>query len=236
MSKAYKHIDINADLGEGYDLYSDAEPKGIMPYITSANIACGFHAGSYTLMDQTVQMAIKHKVKVGAHPGYPDPAGFGRKAIDYSIEALRGQFLYQIGALKAITEYRGTKLNHVKPHGAFYHLASSDSMVAKMIAETMASIDPTMALVGMYDSECRLAAEHFGIPFLSEVFADRRYDVSGQLVDRQEQGAIISKPVEGIEQIKDMLRDEKVVDTICVHGDNVESLAFAKAVYTLIKE
>jgi UPF0271 protein len=185
-------LDINADMGEGYGAYRVGDDKKLMSYISSANIACGFHAGDYLIMDRTVSWAIDRKVKIGAHPGYPDLAGFGRRAMAYSLEELQAQLLYQIGALKEMVQYKGGQLNHIKPHGALYHLATSHKGVAIMMAETLASIDGDLSLVGMYESEMRLAAEKCGIPYLNEVFADRRYKDNGQLVDRSEKDAVIT--------------------------------------------
>ncbi|MBN2898972.1 MAG: LamB/YcsF family protein [Clostridia bacterium] len=229
-----KNIDINADMGEGYGIYKVGDDAALMPYITSANIACGFHAGDYNTMHKTVGLAQENKLKIGAHPGYPDRMEFGRKAMHYDLEVLRAQLLYQLGALDAMIRYRGGQLHHVKPHGAFYHLATSDKAVAEMIAETVAAMGQDIALVGMYEAEMRLAASKYGLPYKSEIFADRRYQKNGLLVPRDQADAVITDVDEGIAQIKALLTGGYPVDTICVHGDNRESLIFAKAIYDMV--
>lgn len=240
-------IDINADVGEGYGIYRFGSDEQLMGSITSANIACGFHAGDYQLMDQTILMAKEHGVKVGAHPGYPDRYGFGRREIQYSLDEIRNQLLYQIGAIKSIAAYRGMKLNHIKPHGALYNKAARDYKIAKLIIDVVGFFGDEIALIGLSGSEMYHAAKSSGIPFLSEVFADRRYTDEGLLVPRNQANSTIESIEESLSQVKAIV-DSGVVqsinnrevmikaDTICVHGDTEKSSSLAKEIYLLLKE
>lgn len=240
-----KIIDINADVGEGYGIYRFGSDQELMKSITSANIACGFHAGDYQLMDQTILLAKQHDVKVGAHPGYPDRYGFGRKEMNYSLDEIRNQLLYQIGAIKSLASYRGMKLNHIKPHGALYNKASKDEKTAKLIAEIVGFLGGGIALIGLSGSEMDHAAKMSGIPFLSEVFVDRRYTDDGLLVARSQSNSSIESIEASLEQVKTILDKGMVrsinnkevrlkADTICVHGDTEKSSALARQIYLLL--
>jgi len=241
-----KQIEINADIGEWENNLGRITDEEIMPYITSANIACGFHAGHYDVMDQTVQLAIKHKVKIGAHPGYPDKEGFGRLSKNYSESEIRNQMLYQIGALQGIARYRGATLNHVKPHGALYNQGAQDYKIARAIAESIASFGETVYLIGLPESELTVAADKIGVPFMNEVFSDRHYEADGTLVARSKTNALIESITEVKKHIESIVQKREIVavsgeivaiqaDTICVHGDGKESVEIAKMIYNYLK-
>jgi UPF0271 protein len=240
-------IDINCDLGENTRTGITSNDEGIMSYITSANIACGFHAGDPLTILKTIELAKKFGVGIGAHPGYKDQEGFGRRSIQLSHEELRASIIYQVGALKSIAETLGEKLQHVKPHGALYNSASADFDIAMVIAAAVKDIDSTLILFGLSGSEMIRAAEKTGLSYASEVFADRAYNDDGSLVPRDKPGAVINSTGQVIDRVVKMI-NEKVVetisgkiipvqaDTICIHGDNYMALDFAKSLYSLLKE
>jgi UPF0271 protein len=234
-------IDINCDLGESYGIYKIGNDEAIMPFISSANIACGFHAGDPQTILKTIIMAIKNNVAIGAHPGYPDLEGFGRRPMKLGNDEIRASILYQVGAIKSIAETCGGRLQHVKPHGALYNSASKDYDLAMVIAVAIKDIDSSLILVGMAGSEMIRAADKTGLVSASEFFADRSYNDDGTLVSRYFPGAVINDTRKVVERAVIVL-NEKVVetisgktipihaDTICIHGDgkrafeHVESL------------
>jgi UPF0271 protein len=232
-------IDINCDLGE-YDVSGVPEnDSAIMPFITSANIACGLHAGNPAIIDRTVQLAIEHDTGIGAHPGYPDREGFGRRSLQLSYDELRASLIYQIGAVKTIAEAYGTVLRHVKPHGALYNEASLDYNKAILIAHTIMEMDPALILVGLAGSQLLKAAGVIGLPCASEVFADRAYDDDGKLLSRDRPDAVLHDTEVVIDRALMMIRNKIVesvsgkiipiaADTICIHGDNEMAPVFAK--------
>ena len=232
-------IDLNCDLGESFGPWKMGNDENIMPYITSVNIACGFHAGDPLTIEKTIQLALKYGVGIGAHPGYPDLKGFGRRPMQMTPEELRASILYQVGAIKSMAEASGGKLRHVKPHGALYNLASIDSGLAKVIVRAVKDIDNSLILIGLSQSEMIRAAEEEGLACASEVFADRTYNDDGSLVSRNIHGAILYNTQQVIERVIRMV-NEKVVetvsgnfipihpDTICIHGDNEMALNFAR--------
>lgn len=241
-----KSIDINCDLGEvpGIDnLGKDAE---IMGYITSANIACGFHAGGPNVMVQTVRLAKQHGVKVGAHPGYPDLAGFGRQEMNLSPDEVAAMLLYQIGALAAICKSEKVELIHVKPHGALYNKAARDPDLAVTVAKSVRDFSKDLTLVGLAGSCLVEAGEEVGLKVLSEGFADRVYEPDGSLRSRSLPGAMITDPQEvarqGLELAekgvtarvggKDLHWD---IQTICIHGDELNAVENARALITILK-
>lgn len=232
-------IDLNCDLGE-YDVSGNLETdEAIMPFITSANIACGLHAGSPIIMERTIRMAVKHGVGIGAHPGYPDREGFGRRSLTLADDELRASILYQIGALKTIAEASGSGLQHVKPHGTLYNEASFDHKMAMVIAKSVMDIDRSLILVGLSGSQLIRAAGEIGLPFASEVFADRAYDDEGNLVPRNIPGSVLYDTDMVIERVIRMINEQVVesvsgklipvkADTICLHGDNEMAALFAR--------
>jgi len=233
------HIDINCDLGEGCGPGDTSADEAVMPFITSANIACGFHAGDPLTIEKSVLSAIRHGVGIGAHPGYPDREGFGRRPVTMSHEDLRALILYQAGAVKGITEAAGGKMQHVKPHGALYNAAASDYEMASVIAHAVKDLDKTLVLVGLSGSELIRAARDAGIPSASEVFADRAYNDDGTLVSRSIVGAVLHDTATVIERAIKMITEKTVLsvtgklipidaDTVCIHGDNEMAAAFAE--------
>ena len=240
-------IDINSDIGESfgnYKMHNDAE---IIKHITSANIACGFHAGDPLVMEKTVKLALEHNVCIGAHPGYPDLLGFGRRSIKISDDELHAMILYQVGALKTITEVLGGKLSHVKLHGAMYNDYANDYKKAKIVAKALYKISPDLIFVGLAQSQCLQAARDAGLKTANEVFADRPYNDDGSLVSRIYQGAVIQDLDVCLKQIKQMIIDKSVqsingnrieiyADSICVHGDNDCALEFLKGLNDFLTE
>jgi UPF0271 protein len=238
--------DINCDLGEMSDTGYTPGDEAVMPFITSANIACGLHAGSPLTMERTVLLARKHHVAVGAHPGYPDREGFGRKNIALSQEELRATILYQVGALKTISEAYGIKLQHVKCHGALYNEASVNYDMAIIIAEAVRDIDPSLIIVGLSGSEMLRAAEQIGLMTASEVFADREYNDDGSLVARSLPGAVLHDKRIVTHRAVKMVKDRSVIsvsgkviplqaDTICIHGDNPQAPELAKELINALR-
>lgn len=234
------HIDLNCDLGEG--IGNDEE---ILNYVTSANIACGYHAGDYETMKKTVKMCKAKGVKIGAHPGFPDRENFGRKNMNISLDDIKKCVSDQVKSIYKLTKDYNVKLNHVKPHGALYNMAAKDYNIAKAIAEAVFDIDKNVILIGLSDSYIIKAAEETGLKFLNEVFADRAYNNDGTLVSRAIEGAVIHDIDFCVNRVVEMIKDKKVesidgteinikVDTICLHGDNEEALQLAKSIYTRV--
>lgn len=218
-------VDLNADVGE-----SAGHDPELMPHITSANVACGFHAGDPGVMRATVALAREHGVAVGAHPGFPDLEGFGRRELQVSPRDVEDFVVYQVGALAGIAAAQGVRLQHVKPHGALFNMAVRDAALADAIARATAVIDRTMILFGLPGSELITAGKRAGLRTACEVFADRAYEPDGTLVSRQKPGAVIDDPDAVLTRVVRMVRDKAVdavdgsrvaleVDTICVHGD-----------------
>jgi 5-oxoprolinase (ATP-hydrolysing) subunit A len=235
------HIDFNSDLGESFGLYSVGSDAEILPHITSANIACGFHAGDAPTMRKTVARAKAMGVAVGAHPGLPDLQGFGRREMKLSPDEAYEFVVYQIGALLGFTSAAGVSLNHVKPHGALYNMAAVDATLADAICQAVKDVDASLVLFGLANSELTRAGEALGLKVAHEVFADRSYQADGTLTRRGTPGAMIEDPAIATEQILTMLNDGKVrsrqgawvpvrSDTVCIHGDQPGAPAFAKAI------
>ena len=232
-------IDLNCDLGESFGNYKIGMDEEVIKFISSANIACGFHASDPLVMEKTVALAKENGVKVGAHPGFPDLAGFGRRNMNVSPKELKAMVVYQIGALNAFCKASGIKMNHVKPHGAMYNMAAKDERLALAIAEAVAQIDDNLFLVGLSGSELLKAAKRVGLKCASEVFADRAYEDDGSLVPRSKIGAVISNEEEASDRAVQMIKYGKVksitgkeipitADTICLHGDTPQALHLAR--------
>lgn len=215
-------IDLNADLGEGSGL--DAE---LMPLITSANICCGFHAGSADTVRATLELAAQHGVRVGAHPGYPDRENFGRKELDLADRQVATLTIHQLGAILALSRITKSQVQYLKPHGALYNQACRESKYAKPVVAS--AFLNGLCVVGLPKSELEAAAGAVGLPFVAEGFADRRYRPDGSLVPRTEPDAFLHDPAEAVEQVEWLIR-ERGVRTICVHGDNPDAVAFVGAV------
>ena len=238
MSGNILSADLNADLGESFGAYTIGADPELIPLITSANIACGFHAGDPLVMRKTVELCARHGVAVGAHPGFPDLAGFGRRNLAMKPEEARAAVLYQAGALAAFCRAAGVPLRHVKLHGAMYNMAAKDPVLARAVAEAVAELGEGTALMGLSGSEMLKAAREAGIPVLSEVFADRGYRSDGSLVPRGQPGDLIQDEAEAAARAERMVREGLVrsvdgtdapvrADSICVHGDGPKALLFA---------
>lgn len=223
-------IDLNADVGESFGIYSLGQDPLLMEAITSANVACGFHAGDPGVMRAAVALAKAHGVAVGAHPGFQDLAGFGRREIQASPREVEDLVAYQIGALAAIAAAQGVALSHVKPHGALYNMAARDPALADAIARAIRSVDRTLVLVGPPASQLVDAAGRAGLRAAREAFADRAYHADGSLVPRHQPGAVLHDVEEVTSRAVTMVRDKAVValdggrvpleiETLCVHGD-----------------
>ena len=234
-------IDLNCDLGESFGNYKIGMDEEVIKFISSANIACGFHASDPLVMAKTVEMAKENRVKVGAHPGFPDLVGFGRRNMNVSSAELKTMVQYQIGALNAFCIAKGVKMNHVKPHGAMYNMAAKDVNLATSIAEGIAEVDSSLILLGLSGSQLINAAKQVGLKTAAEVFADRAYEEDGSLVARTKPGAVITNEDEVIERVIRMIKSGCVksitgkeipiqVDSICVHGDNPKALNFVKMI------
>lgn len=234
-------IDLNCDLGESFGNYKIGMDEEVIKFISSANIACGFHASDPLVMAKTVELAKENRVKVGAHPGFPDLVGFGRRNMNVSSAELKSMVQYQIGALNAFCIAKGVKMNHVKPHGAMYNMAAKDVNLATSIAEGIAEVDSSLILLGLSGSQLISAAKQVGLKTAAEVFADRAYEEDGSLVARTKPGAVITNEEEVIERVIRMIKSGCVksitgkeipiqVDSICVHGDNPKALNFVKMI------
>lgn len=229
----HRDVDINCDMGEGMPTDSI-----IMPYVSSVNIACGYHAGDHNTMARTVALALEHGVSIGAHPGLPDRSGFGRRAMSLSAEEIRSLVLYQVGALWGIVSAAGGRLTHVKPHGALYHMAEADPSVAGAIVSAVYSLDPALTLVGLSGGRLVDTASASGLTIAHEVFADREYRADGSLVPRGEAGALINDAHVSAARIANLLRTGRLTtvsgdelrlrcDTVCIHGDSPDVAEFA---------
>ncbi|MCB2209330.1 LamB/YcsF family protein [bacterium] len=230
-------LDLNCDLGESFGRYQLGEDAAMMPWITSVNVACGFHAGDPQVMARTVALAARHGVAVGAHPGYPDLQGFGRRAMGMTPEEIEVIVLYQLGALSAFTRANKISLVHVKPHGALYNLAAQDRPAAEAVASAVRSFNRELVLVGLAGSALVAAGEDAGLSVASEGFPDRAYLPDGQLTPRRMAGAVITEPGAVADNALRMAQEginidgrSVPVDTLCLHGDNPAAVRNAQAV------
>lgn len=234
-------IDLNADVGEGM------EDTALLPFLTSASVACGMHAGDPTRMDETVAAALSHGVRVGAHPGYPDPEHFGRVRLEMSAETVENLVLYQIAALDGFVRSRGGTLTHVKPHGALYHAGAEFPDLARAIAEGVRRLRPSLVLVGPADSMLMEAGRDAGLPVAAEAFADRRYMPDGTLVPRGQPDALLTSADDAADQALSIARDSRVrardgsfvsirADTLCLHGDTPGAPEFARRIHERFRE
>jgi UPF0271 protein len=233
-------IDLNADLGESFGRWHLGHDTELYPLITSANIACGFHAGDALTMRTSVGLAAKHGVTVGAHPGYPDLLGFGRRAIEATPAEVEAWMIYQIGALAACCHAAGTTLRYVKPHGALYNTAVRHRPTAEAIARAVVQAGSNLVLLGLPGSEMDAAASGEGVRFAREAFVDRNYEPDGSLTPRSEPNAVLSDPARCADRAARMVLDgfvetrtgsllELAPDSLCVHGDGPEAVAVLRA-------
>ncbi len=235
------HIDLNADMGEGFGAYRMGRDEELLHIVTSANVACGFHGGDATIMHKLAALAKKHGVGLGAHPGFDDLWGFGRRAVHMNARDLEYMVAYQIGALQALAAYSAEPVRHVKPHGALYNMAAKDQGYASAIARAAKTIDARLIYVGMPGSEMEKAARKAGLAFAREGFCDRLYRDDGSLTPRAETGAVIDDPEAVAKQALRLALESEVVtgtgariklqvDTLCIHGDEPGAVAIAATV------
>ncbi len=231
-------VDLNCDMGEGFGPWPMGNDAALMKYISSANIACGFHAGDASTMRRTVELAVENGVAIGAHPGFPDLQGFGRRNMSLSPSEIYDQVLYQVAALKGICEANDANLHHVKPHGALYNQAAKDREMADAIAAAVRRVDDRLVMYGLSGSLLIAAARDVGLPTASEVFADRTYQTDGSLTPRSRADALISDTSTAARQAVQMIEKQTViattgeavhldVQTICIHGDGERAVEFA---------
>ena len=234
-----KWVDLNSDVGESYGVYRIGEDDRLMPFISSANIACGFHAGDPMTIQKTVKLCIEHGVLIGAHVGYDDLIGFGRREQHLSLDEVESLVAYQVGVMMGFCHLNGTFLNHVKLHGALYNQSAKDPVLAHKIIESIKKIDKQIIFYGMSQSEHEKMAKIVGIPFCAEVFSDRNYQSDGSLVPRSSAQAIIEDSPKALERMVHLVKTGEVeaisgeklslrADTICIHGDTPNAWNYAK--------
>lgn len=240
-------VDLNCDMGESFGGYTIGNDEAILPYITSANIACGFHGGDAAVMKKTVRLAMEYGVAIGAHPGLPDLQGFGRRKMAISAEEAYDMVVYQIGALYGFVKSEGGILNHVKPHGALYNMAATDPALAEAIAEAVYKVDPLMVLYGLSSSELIKAGTRIGLKIANEVFADRTYQDDGTLTPRGLANSLMTDEDLTVAQSLRMVKEGLVTsvngadipikaETICIHGDEAHAELFAAKLHIAFKE
>ncbi len=238
---ATMQIDLNADVGESYGPWTMGDDESLIPLVSSVNVACGAHAGDPLVMRQTVDLARRHGVAIGAHPGYPDRDGFGRREIALSAAELHASLLFQLGALAAFAVEAGVRLRHVKPHGALYNRAASDEGLAQNVAQAVRAFDPELVLVGLAGSRLVAAGRAAGLQVAEEGFVDRAYEPDGSLRSRRLPGAVIGTAEAAAEQALSIATLERVAahdgtmvgvkaDTLCIHGDTPGAADYARHV------
>lgn len=237
-----KTLDLNCDLGEGMP-----NDEALMPLISSANIACGFHAGNHALMEQTIALCLHHHVAIGAHPGFRDKSNFGRQEISLSDTELYDLIAEQLLLCKQLCKNAGSTLHHVKLHGALYTMAAKDSRMSTIVASVIAEIDPLLIVYGLSGSVTLKEASKKGLATASEVFADRSYQNDGSLTPRSQNNALIEDTQQCLSQVLKMVNDQTVIsvsgneisiqaDTLCLHGDGSHALSFAKNIRTMLDQ
>ncbi|UED72539.1 LamB/YcsF family protein [Brevibacillus sp. DP1.3A] len=236
-----KSVDLNCDMGESFGAYRIGNDQAILRYVSSANVACGFHAGDPGTMRKTVQMALEAGVAIGAHPGFADLVGFGRRNMEISPEEAYDLVVYQIGALQAFVRAEGGVMHHVKPHGALYNMAATRPALAESIALAIYKVNPELVLYGLAGSELTRAGEKIGLATAHEVFADRTYQQDGTLTPRSQLNAMITDQQQSQQQVIRMVSEGLVLtqkgvdipiqaDSICIHGDGAHALEFAQSI------
>lgn len=238
-------IDLNSDLGESFGVWTVGDDDAMLGVVTSANVACGFHAGDPSVLRAACIGAVRHDVAIGAQVSYPDLAGFGRRYLDMTPDELRDAVLYQLGALDAFAQVAGSEIAYVKPHGALYHSTANDRALAEALVEAAADYDSSLAILGLPGSELLDAAERAGLDAVAEAFADRAYRADGQLVSRREPGSVLTDPDEVARRAVRIAVDNEVVAvdgsivsvrarSICVHSDTPGAVGLAQAVRTAL--
>lgn len=234
-------IDLNSDMGESFGVYTLGQDGPLLDVVSSANIACGFHAGDPAVMRKTVQLAVERGVAVGAHPGLPDRQGFGRRNMAITPEEAYDMVVYQVGALYGFVRAAGGRMEHVKPHGALYNMAAKDPTLALAIAQAVYAVDPSLVLFGLSGGELVKAGRRVGLQTASEVFADRTYQGDGTLTPRRQPDALIRDADQAVAQVIRMVKEGKVrsqqgtdveirADTVCIHGDGPNAVEFARRI------
>jgi UPF0271 protein len=240
-------IDINCDMGESYGRFKVGNDEQVFPYITSCNIACGFHGGDPLSIENTIKNAIRHGVQIGAHPSYPDLSGFGRRKMQLKRADLKACIKYQVAALKGLTESQGGRLAYVKPHGALYNTAADDESETRTIMEAIREIDPKLALMGLAGSITQKIALKEGMTFIAEAFADRKYEANGRLMSRTKAGSVLSSAEEAAAQVVSIALHNQVISadgsrisiyaqSICIHGDNPSAIGMLQAIDEALKQ
>lgn len=240
-------IDLNSDLGESFGRYTLGLDSEVIPLVSSVNVACGMHAGDPVVMRATVRRAKEAGVAIGAHPGYPDLQGFGRRDMALSPDEAYAYAVYQIGALQAFCAAEGVRLAHVKPHGQLYNRAAVDAPLAQALAQAVHDVDPALVLVGLANGELVRAGHALGLRCAQEFFADRGYTTAGLLVPRSQPGALIDDEDFAVRRVVRVVREGSIesatgktiaiqADTVCVHGDNAHALAFAAKIRAALAE
>lgn len=239
-------VDLNCDMGESFGAYKMGNDEEILDFVTSANIACGFHAGDPSTMRRTVKLALEKGVGIGAHPGFQDLTGFGRRNMFVSPQEAYELVVYQIGALYGFVKSEGGVMQHVKPHGALFNMAATDAALSEAIAEAVYAVNPELVLFGLSGSEIVKAGEKIGLRTANEVFSDRTYQADGTLTSRKEANALITDTETAIGQVVRMVKEGMVTstdgkevtiqaDTVCIHGDGVHALDFARRISQTLK-
>ncbi len=234
-------MDMNCDMGESFGSYTLGYDAEAMPHVTSLNIACGFHASDPDVMAKTISLAKTHGVAVGAHPGYPDLVGFGRRNMALSLEETKHAVMYQIGALNAFCQAAGLKMQHVKAHGALYNMAGDNLEIAMAVADAIKAVNPELYMLCLANSQMVVAAQNAGIPYVEEAFADRAYTEKGTLVSRKLPGSVIHDIDEVVKRVLMMVQEKQVISidgkviplnaqTICVHGDSPGAVQMVAAI------
>ncbi|MDD2446468.1 MAG: LamB/YcsF family protein [Tissierellia bacterium] len=240
-------VDLNSDIGESFGNYKLGLDEEVAKYISSANIACGWHAGDPMVMAKTIDIAVLENIAIGAHPGFPDLMGFGRRNMNVTADEAKNYIKYQIGALWAFAKSKGAKLQHVKTHGAFYNMAAKDPVLAEAIAQAVYEVDKDLILLGLANSQMINAGKKVGLRVANEVFADRAYNTDGTLVSRLIEGAVIHDKDIAISRVVRMVKEGKVeaingedidikADSICVHGDNPQAVEFVKNIRQVLEK
>ena len=240
-------IDLNCDTGESFGVFTIGNDEAIMEYVSSINIACGFHGGDPGVMHKTIARAASRNIAIGAHPGYPDLQGFGRREMKMSLAEVYDCIVYQIGALIAFATVEGTTVNHVKPHGALYNAAARDNALSATIAKAVHDVDKALVLVGLSGSCMIEEGNKVGLRTCSEAFADRAYQEDGTLVPRTEANAMIDDADQAARQVLQLVQRGTVttvngkeitvcVDTVCIHGDGPQAIAIARAITNILRQ
>lgn len=240
-------VDLNCDMGESFGVYQLGHDTELLKCVTSANIACGFHAGDPATMRKTVRLAMSNGVAIGAHPGLSDLSGFGRREMKLTPQETYDLVVYQVGALMAFAKTEGGELRHVKPHGALYNMAALNPELAEAIASAVSKVDPRLVLMGLSGSELLRAGQVAGLRTASEVFADRAYEQDGTLTPRNHADSMISDPHQAAQRVTRMIKEGRVcsrdghdiplqADTVCIHGDAPHAVEFARELRTALEQ